>query len=152
MKRTNLLVVASLIFVSLFAIPAVSCAQAPSNPRVPSDYLEWPKNWEANAEAVLNGKPATLFTEQYRHTDMENLRRYLLSLVYNEKKSVWLAVLTEQIGQKLPDGRTVTKDTYHYMFEHNGTAWVLTEDLSGSKNVEEDIREVFRMRYGLEFR
>lgn len=151
MKRANLMVVVSLIVVSLFAVSGVSYGQAPSNPRVP-DYTGWPKVAEANAWFILNGKPTRLLVEQYRYTDMVNLRRYLLSLVYNEQKSVWIAVLNETTCQKLADDRIVTKDTYYYIFEYNGTDWMLAEDLSGSQDVEGGLTEVFRMRYGLEFK
>jgi len=152
MKRTNSFVIASLVFVSLIAIPGVSYAQAPSAVPALPDYSDWQRSNQINAEVYLNGRQTTLRLEGYLHTDFENLMRYSLILTYNEQGNLWLADLWEEIGQRRLDKSIFTIEEHRYIFENIDGNWMFVHELSTGDDTNVEAANFIRERYNLEFR
>lgn len=138
-RLTSILAVAFLILIAV-------CAQAQTLP----DYSKWDKE-SGPIFPNLNGKITTLTTTYYSHTDLENLKRYSVSVLNDEKDNPWLAYYTEETGEKHPDGRVSTKSARQFLFKYLNNKWTLVRDFSKSIDVDKDLANFLREEYKLEF-
>lgn len=139
------------ILVGIFALimPVYSYAQ-PNTPTFP-DLTGYDKT-TSEIPMVLDGKDVNFQMDQYYYLDLDNLKRHFVSLLNNESGKPWLALYTEEDGERLPDGSVVTKESRLYLFENVNGKWVLVKDFSESQNFSNEFDELLKNKYKLESR
>lgn len=148
MKRASILILSSL-FTIITILPSMVYGQTVSSQKLP-DYTAWEKVDSGTISVALNGRDTKLLAEVYSKTDPVNLKRGTIELIYNETGDPWIAMYTEEIGERHSDGSITTKEAHLYMFEKIRDKWVLVRDSLGG-----DIRgfiDFLKTRYGLEFK
>ena len=148
MKKTFLWVYIS--FILLIFAGSMAYAQGPV-PALP-DYSKWHLVVSGPYSTVLNGKQVNINVGIYNNTDSVNLIRHTMVLVYNEQNSLWLALLSEEIGERQPDGSINTKEDRYYLFENQNSNWVLGKSFQSGPNTGQEIRDFLKAKYDLEFK
>lgn len=139
-----------LLFSLVMMFPILACGQTASNPRFP-DFNSWQKVSSDVYPALVDGKDAQLLMEVYSDTDLVNLRRGMVEVIYNDANRLWFAVYMEEVGEKRPDGTVHTKESHTYLFESVSGKWAFALDISDIKSLDE-FNDLLKSRYGLEFK
>ena len=138
---------ASIVVLAICLFAGSSAFAQASEPVMP-DYSNWEKD-SRNFTGTLNGKTVILPVGLYMHTDLVNLKRHFLAIVFNENNESWFAFLTEETGEKHPDGTITTKSRNYYLFENRNSNWEFVRDFSNSTDVDKDGQDFIADRYGL---
>lgn len=146
MKRASFLIIFALFSVLL---PMTVNAQTPGMP----DYSQWKITNEGMLPVAINGKTTTLHGQLYQdQVDIANLKRYTVVLFYNDKNVLWFSLVTEEVGEKQPNGAIFTKETHYYIFESVNSKWVLAKDLTNSPNPGNEADNFVKTKFGVEFK
>lgn len=116
------------------------------------DYGKWQQGGSGSFLAVHDDKPINLKAELYNNTDLVNLKRYALVLIYNEKNDLWLALLTEEIGKRQPNGSINTEEIKYHLFENQNNEWIFSKSFQDGPNVDQETVDFLKSRYGLVFK
>lgn len=116
------------------------------------DYSKWQQDGSGSFSAVHNGQPINIKAELYNNTDLVNLKRYALVLIYNEKNDLWLALLTEEIGERQLDGSIDTKEIKYYLFENQNSKWVFSRSFQDGPNIDRETADFLKSQYDLIFK
>ena len=136
------------IIVVFVALTSVVCSAQSVSSTLP-DYTKWLKIDFGPYPALVDGKQADLLLEVYQMTDMVNLRRSTVTVLYRSGGSPWLARDHEETGEETPDGRVKTKDATLYLFENKEGKWVFVKDFSQNQM---ELPEFLKKNYNLEYR
>ncbi len=136
----------SLAIIFLFAGIQVFAQQA-----LP-DYSKWQQDGSGSFSAVHDDKPINIKAELYSNTDLINLKRYALVLIFNEKHDLWLALLTEEIGERQPDGSINTIEIKYYLFEYQDNKWIFGKSFQDGPNLDQETADFLKSQYDLVFK
>jgi hypothetical protein len=148
MRLANLLVRVS-IFAVILLSSSLAFSQTVSEPELP-DYASFESIGVIKQACVLKGKDISLGVEYYSHTDLVNLRRQTVNILYDEKNNKWLALYLFEIGEKQPDGTIESKESSFYLFENVNGKWMLVGDFS--KSTEQKFFDFLKQKYYLELK
>jgi hypothetical protein len=116
------------------------------------DYSKWQQDGSGSFSAVHSGKPINIKAELYSNTDLINLKRYILVLIFNEKHDLWLALLTEEIGERQPDGSINTTESKYYLFEYQNNKWIFRKSFQDGPNLDQETADFLKSQYDLVFK
>src|SRR3989344_8110939 len=114
MRRVSLLI-RLFIFAVILLSSSLAFSQTVTEPVLP-DYASFESTGATKQSCILKGKDVSLGVEYYLHTDLVNLRRQAVNILYDEKNNQWLALYLYEIGEKQPDGTIETKESNFYLF------------------------------------
>lgn len=139
------------ILSSMVLVSICSLAYGQNVPVMP-DYSNWDQAGSGMYPAVHAGQQVTLRVDLYTNTDLVNLKRHSLVIVFNEKNNQWLALLTEETGEEHPDGSVTTKESQNYLFENKNNKFVFVKSFQDGPNLDEETAACLKSQYGLEFK
>ena len=145
-RLTNILFALFTFFV--FVSAPLFAQTTAGNQQLP-DYTQWEKVNSHTDVAIVDTKEVRILHEIYHNTDLENLKRNTVSLIYNESDNLWLALNQEETGERNPDGSVSTKEAHFYFFENVNGKRVFVRDTTNLS--EEEFASFLRERYKLEF-
>ena len=131
-------------------IVPINCVSQ-DTPTLPDNFKQWEEIGATKPSVAINGKDMGLALEYFIHTDLTNLERQTVNLLYDEKFIPWFLTYFTEKGEKHPDDSITTKESHLYLFENVNDKWVFVKDFSNAPFGPE-FYSFLKDRYGLEFK